>query len=312
MDLLESGSEREGRDLLALHLPGWAVAVVAGLVALSLGAGLVGAVALRRDAEQEAARPDVEVEVLDGSSSTVGGVARGTLELALVNRGRDEVQVDLGFAVEGLRVTGGEPEPLPPLPPGGRQEVRVTYLVPSCAALVLPGRLLLGLQTARERVERVLPVVDPRGGRPAADALPLGACPPSSRSAVPGEPTDVGARSAGGSSRRVGAGAEGVARLEVRNGGPPVRLLSVDARVPGAVFAPRLLEGGLALEPDGLALVGLRFRVPDCTRLQAGGWLLLRVERFGGVQELALRIVAEPAGGLGPQAQLPVVLESCD
>ena len=313
MDLLESGAEREPlRQLLAVRLPRWVVNGIAGALALALVGGVGSAVELRRQAEQEAARPDVEVRVLDSSSSTVSGVARGTLRLLLVNRGRDEVQVDLGFLVEGLRLTGALAEPLPSLAPGAERELRVPYLVPSCASLVLPGRVLVGVESEQERVERFVPVVEAGLRSPPPDAIPLGACPASARAATPGEPTDVGARAAGGEVRRVGAGAEGTARLEVRNGGQAVRLLSVDARVPGAVFARRELAGGLALEPDGLAIVTLRFRVPDCARLQSVGWLLLQVERFGAVQELGLRLTAEPAGGLGPQAQLPVVLRACD
>jgi hypothetical protein len=315
VDLLESGDEREPvrlGTLLAARPPGWAVATLAVGLALVLGAGVLAAVAVDRRLERAAARPDVAVQLVDGSSSTVGGVARGTLELRLVNRGRDEVRVELGFEVEGLWVTGARPDPIGLLPPGAQREVRVAYRVPSCAALVLPGRLLVSARSDQQTVQRVLPVVDPRIGRPSQDALRLGACPPSSRGAVPGEPTDIGARPAGGDVRRAGAGAEGTARLEVRNGGPPVRLLSVDARVPGVVFTPRVLAGGLELPPDGLAIVTLRFRIADCRRLQQTGWLVLRVERFGGVQELGLRLTAEPAGGLGPQAPLPLVLGACD
>lgn len=312
VDLLESGPEREPRELLALRLPPWAVAGIAGLLAVGLVAGVVSAVALRRQAEQQAARPDVEVRALDGSSSTVAGVARGVLRLLLVNRGRDEVQVDLGFFVEGLRLTGPVAEPLPTLRAGAERELRVPYLVPSCASLVLPGRVRLAVESDRQRVERYLSVVEAGPDPPPVDTIPLGACPASARAAVPGEPTDVGARAAGGQFRRVGPGAEGSARLEVRNGGAAVRLLAVDARVPGAVFTPRVLAGGLELPPDGLAIVSLRFRIPDCDRLQDAGWLLLRIERYGGVQELGLRLTAEPAGGLGPQAQLPVVLGACD
>ena len=52
--------------------------------------------------------------------------------------------------------------------------------------------------------------------------------------------------------------------------------------------------------------------MPDCDRLQKAGWLVLRVERSGAVQELGLRVAAEPAGGLGPQIRLPVLLDACD
>ena len=316
VDLLESGTEREPvglRTLLAARLPGWAVRAVAAGVALVLAAGVAGAVAVGRELEREAARPRVALELVAASSTTVAGVARGALELQLVNGGRDPVRVELGLVVPGLQIVGGGPQPIGPLLPGDARTVRIPYLVPSCDLLELPGRLLLAVTpSGAPRVERVLPVIDPRAaGRPPSDALPLNACPATARTGLPGRATDVGARPAGGDVRRVGIGAEGTARLEVRNGGGAVRLLSVDARVPGVVFTPRVLSGGLELRPDGLAIVTLRFRVPDCSRLQQTGWLVLRIERFGGVQELGLRVTAEPAGGLGPQAPLPIVLGAC-
>ena len=162
------------------------------------------------------------------------------------------------------------------------------------------------LQVDDERLR--VPVVEAGSD---TDGVELGSCPPSARGERPGEPTDVGARAAGGTSRRDGDAVEGAARLEVRNDGPPVRLLSVGADVPGVVVTPRVLAGGRTIVTDGLVVIGLRFRIPDCAGLAASGRLVLRVERFGGVQELSLRVGAGSGGGQGPQVRLPVVLDAC-
>lgn len=299
VDLLESGDEREPVRIadLARRVPPWVVALT--LVAV-LAAALVAAVDQRRDA----VRPDVGVRLVDASSSTVGGVARGVLELLLVNRRDRPVRLDdLVLEVEGLRVTGALLIPRE-LGAYGEQSVRVAYLVPSCAALALPGALVLRADDQEVRV----PVSEAGSD---GDGIELGSCPASARGARPGEPTDIGARAAGGSARRTGEQVDGVARLEVRNAGPAVRLLSLDAVVPGVEVTPRVLAGGRTIVTDGVVLIGLRFRVPDCGALMPTGRLVLRVERFGGVQELSLRLTAEPVAGLGPQVRLPVVLESC-
>ena len=301
MDLLESGDEREPVSLvdLALRVPPWAVAL--GLVTV-LVAGLVAAV----DQRQALARPDVGVRLVDAGSSTVGGVARGSLELLLVNRrGRPARVTDLTVEVEGLRVTALQPAPAGELRAYGERLLRLSYLVPSCASLVLPGALVLQVDGEELRV----PVVDPTS---ADDGVELGSCPPGARSARPEEPTDIGARPAGGTARRTGQAVEGVARLEVRNDGPPVRLLAVDVEVPGVDVTPRVLAGGRTIVTDGVVVIGLRFRIPDCGALGTRGRLVLRVERFGGVQELSLPLSAGAGAGLRPQVQLPVVLGGCD
>ena len=300
MDLLESGDEREPVSVRALagRVPPWAVALaVAGV----LVAGLVVAVDQRRDA----ARPDVDVLPIGASSSTVGGVARGELEVLLVNRRDRPVRLgELALEVEGLRSTGAVVIPRE-LGPYAEHRVRVPYLIPSCAALVLPGALVVEVD---DEVRRV-PVVDADGGN---DVIELVSCPPGARSARPEEPTDIGARPAGGTTRRTGEAVAGVTRLEVRNDGPPVRLLAVDVEVPGVEVTPRVLAGGRTIVTDGVVIIGLRFRVPDCAALGTSGRLVLRVERFGGVQELSLPLRAGAGDGLRPQVQLPVVLGACD
>lgn len=317
MDLLESGDEREQRRLLraalAARLPAWALAALGVLVLATLGGGLAGAVHVAREQEREAARPLVDVRPGRPTSSTVGGVARGRLALLLVNRRDRPVAVgQVEVAVEGLRVLSVEPDVDRPLGPREERTLRISFLVSSCDALVLPGTLSLVLLAQGQPVERLeVPVVEPGEGAPPG-AVTLGACPASARGRDAGTPTDVGVRPAGGSARRTGAGAEGFARLEIRNVGTPLRLLAFDAQVPGVRFTPRVLDGGgRTLETDGLVRVRLPFRIEDCRALQKTGRLVLRVERFGGVQELGLRVTAEPAAGLGPQVDLRVVLDAC-
>jgi hypothetical protein len=166
--------------------------------------------------------------------------------------------------------------------------VRLPAWTVVATAAVVAGTLAGGLAVAA-RVS----------GEPARDAPRVGAL------------ADLGVRPSGGAARPAGGGAEGFVRLEIRNGGQPVRLLRLDARVPGVLFAPRVLEGGRTLETDGVVLVQLAFRVPDCARLRPGGWVVLRVESSGDVSEVGLRVTAEPAAGLGPQVRLPVVLKAC-
>src|SRR5687768_16338574 len=190
VDLLESGDEREPVRIadLARRVPPWVVAL--GLAAVVV-AGFVVAVDQRRDA----ARPDVEVRLLGGQSSTVAGRAVGGLDLLLVNRRDRPVRLGgLEFEVEGLRVTGAVLIPRE-LRAYGEQRITVTYQVPSCASLVLPGALVL----LADDEELRSPVVDPGGDE---GGIELRSCPPSARSARPGEPTDIGARAAGGSARR--------------------------------------------------------------------------------------------------------------
>jgi hypothetical protein len=320
VDLLESGDEREQRQLLrsalVARLPAWTVGVVAVLVLGTLGGGVAGAVQVSRALQREAARPEVDVlpDRASSSSTTVAGVARGRIGLRLVNRRDRPVSVgQLEVGVEGLRVLQVEPDASRPLGPREQRRLRISFVVPSCDALVLPGTLSLVLVAQGRPFERKqVPVVDPDAADPPPGALTLGACPASARGAAAGTPTDIGVRPAGGSSRRTGAGAEGLARLEIRNVGSPLRLLSVDAEVPGVLFTPRVLDGGgRTLETDGLVRVRLAFRVEDCRALQKSGRLVLRVERFDGVQELGLRVTAEPAARVGPQVDLRVVLDSC-
>ena len=318
--MLQSGDEREARplgdrarDLLAVRLPRWLVALVA-VAALATGSAGVGVAAdASRERAAEAARVVVDVVPIAISSTTVRGVARGELELLLLNRREGRVRLGaLRFAVEGLTVQRVQPAFGKPLGPYEERVFTVSFVVPDCRRLVLPGVLTVSLAgDGRPLEQREVAVNDARDPNGAADTVRLGACPPSARGAEPGTPTDVGLRSAGGQSRRTGAGAEGVARLEVRNAGPRVRLFSVDAEVPGVQFVPRLIEGGRSIDTEELVIVRLAFRVPDCARLVESGRVVLRLGRFGSVQEVGLRAVSEPIGGAGPQVDLRVVFNAC-
>ncbi|CAN5252032.1 hypothetical protein BH24ACT10_BH24ACT10_07780 [soil metagenome] len=316
MDLLESGDERDEvpagarvRRALGWHPPLTAVLALAGvLVAALVGAGL--AVREQR-AEQARQAVRVEAEVLPerATSSTVRGVARGELVLLVVNQ-RDVplrlegVVVDVpGLEVIDLDVTPGEQ-----LAGGGSRAVSVRFVVQDCSRLSLPGSLTVSLRTEGGPVEqRVLPVLDPDDAR--EGGVRLGACPDSARSDPPGRPTDLVVRPAGGTSERAGAGASGLALLEVRNGGAQVQLLSVEARVPGVAFDQRRLADGRSLITDEVVVLHLGFRVADCAALEQRGEVVLRVERSGGEQELVLEAVPSP-GGAG-RLDLRTVLDAC-
>ncbi len=316
VDLLESGDEREAasvavqvRRVLARRPPAWAV----GLLAVVLLAGLVGGGVAAREQRAELARQQVRVDadVLPGraTSSTVRGVARGELVVVVVNRRDVPVRVEGVLAdVPGLEVLDVDVEPGEEVAGGQQRAVSVRFVVQDCSRLSLPGTLAVSLATAGGPVvQEVLPVLDPDDDR--QGGVRLGACPDSARSDPPGRPTDIGVRPAGGTAEREGAGAFGVARFEVRNGGDQVQLLAFEARVPGVAFDQRRLGDGRSLVTDEVVVARLGFRVADCAALEQTGEVVLRVERSGGVQELVLEAVPEP-GGQG-RLDLRVVLEAC-
>jgi hypothetical protein len=318
VDLLESGDERERRPLAPLLLawrpPSWVVVLLAVLAVGTVTAGALAVAEATRERAREAARLEVDVRPAGTSSTTVGGVSRGELTLLLVNRREQRVRLGgLRLAVEGLRVTGVEPAFGKPLGAYEERTFRILFVVPDCSRLVLPGRVQVSLAADRQPVERrELAVVDPDVAGPGADGFALGGCPPSARGRSAGTSTDVGVRPAGGSSSRDGVGATGFLRLEVRNAGPPLRLVSITGEVPGVRFTPRELEGGRSVDTDGLVIVRLAFRIDDCALLQPAGRLVMVVERFGAQQELGLRAVAEPEAGVGPQVDLGVLFDACD
>ncbi len=188
----------------------------------------------------------------------------------------------------------------------------IGFVVPDCTRLVLPGRLLVSVAGDGQPVQRrELAVVDPDLRSPGRGGFTLGGCPPSARGRSAGTSTDLGVRPAGGTAERDGAGARGVLRLEVRNAGPPLQLLSITGEVPGVRFTAREVDGGRSIDTDGLVIVRLAFTIEDCSALQPAGRLVMVVERFGAQQELGLRAVAEPEAGVGPQVDLGLLFDAC-
>jgi hypothetical protein len=319
VDLLESGDEREPvalgqrlRSAAATRPPSWVVALVAAaLLTTGIGGARVAG-ELRAERAREAARVQVDVLPVGSPSSTVGGVARGSLRLLLVNQQDRRVRLRaLQVEVEGLRVLRVEPPFGGSLGPQEERDYRVAFVVPDCSQLVLPGAVLVSLSADDGPLQQQQVSVREPADQAEAGGVALGACPPSARGASPGTPTDVAARPAGGSSERSGAGAQGVARVEVRNAGAPLQLLAVTGEIPGVSFGDVRIEGGRSVETDGLVIVRLQFRIPDCRALRPAGRLVLTVSRRGAVQELALSTVAEPEGGVGPRITLPVVYRAC-
>jgi len=309
VDLLESGDERERSSWRDVRLPSWVVALIA---ALAVGVAVGGAVVVADDRQvqaREAARLEVDVRPAGTSSTTVGGVSRGELSLLLVNRREARVRLgELRIAVEGLRVTSVEPAFGKPLGPFEERLFSIGFLVPDCSRLVLPGLLTVSLSADGQPVERRgLTVVDPDLRSPGRAGFTLGGCPPSARGRSAGTSTDVGVRPAGGSSQRAGRGAQGVLRLEVRNAGPPLQLVSITGEVPGAAFTAREIDGGRSIDTDGLVIIRLAFRIEDCAALQPAGRLVLEVRRLGARQELSLPVVAEPGAGVA----LPLLFDAC-
>ena len=313
MDLLESGDEREPRSLRDVRLPAWAVALI-GVLAVAVAAAGVGTVSAERDLQaREAARLEVDVRPAGTSSTTVRGVARGELSLLLVNRREQRVRLGaLRIAVEGLQVTSVTPAFGKPLGPFEERLFTIGFLVPDCSQLVLPGRLTVSLAADGQPVERRdVAVVDPDLRSPGRSGFTLGGCPPSARGRSAGTSTDVAVRPAGGTVERDGLGAVGALRLEVRNAGPPLQLVSYTGEVPGVTFTERRIDGGRSIDTDGLVVVRLAFRIEDCAALQPAGRLVLVVRRGGAQQELGLRAVAEPEAGVGPQVDLGLLFGAC-
>lgn len=313
VDLLESGDERERRSWRDVRLPAWAPAMIAALAVAVAGGGVVAVAADRQVQAREAARLEVDVRPAGTSSTTVRGVSRGELSLLLVNRREGRVRLgELRIAVEGLRVTSVEPAFGSPLGPYEERLFTIGFLVPDCTRLVLPGRLTVSLAAEGQPVERrELALVDPDLPSLGRAGFTLGGCPPSARGSSAGTSTDVGVRPAGGTAQRDGVGAFGVLRLEVRNAGPPLQLVSYTGEVPGVTFTERRIDGGRSIDTDGLVIVRLAFRIDDCTALQPAGRLVLVIRRGGAQQELGLRAVAEPEAGVGPQVNLSLLFRAC-
>lgn len=316
VDVLVSGDEREQvpvsvrvRRALRRRPPGWAVGVLSLALLIGLVGGGLAARAQRAEQARQAVRVDAEVSPGRATSSTVRGVARGELVVLVDNRRDVPVRIE-GVLVDvpGLEVLDVDVAPGEEVAGGQSRSVRVRFVVQDCSQLALPGSMVVSLATpGGPVVQQLLRVLDPDDGQ--EGGVRLGACPDSARNDPPGRPTDVGVRPSGGTAQRDGAGASGVALLEVRNGGDRVQLLSVEARVPGVAFDQRRLGDGRSLVTDEVVVLRLGYRIPDCAALERTGEVVLRVERSGGVQELTLDAVDGP--GAPGRLDLRVVLEAC-
>ncbi len=306
MDLLESGDERERPGWQDVRVPTWAVALLAVLALAVAGSGTAVVAGDRGEQAREAARLEVDVRPVGLSSTTVRGVARGELLLLLINRREARVRLgSLRLAVEGLRVTSVQPLFGKPLGPFEERLFTIGFEVPDCARLVLPGQLSVSLAADGQPVERrELAVVDADLPAAGLGGVALGGCPPSARGA--GTAGDVGVRPAGGSVARAGAGASGVLRIEVRNAGSRLQLVSITGDVPGVSFTGRELDGGRSIDTDGLVIMRLAFRIDDCAELRTEGRLLLVVVRAGARLELELPV--SPEVGVA----LPLLFDACD
>lgn len=131
---------------------------------------------------------------------------------------------------------------------------------------------------------------------------------------VPADPVlrgSLAARPLGGGTVRTDAGARGDVRLEIRNGGRPLRLLDVTAEVPGVRFTPVVRPHGVELGTEERIELVLRFRIDDCASLRRTGRLVLQVEQSGLRQEVGLTVTHDREAGTVRQVALDRVLGAC-
>lgn len=295
-----------GRDVddrpSRVHLPSWrglprparlgAVALVAGACAVALAAVRVPA---------DTTPPDVAVVVDHGRSTATGPTATGALEVRVVNPSATRARVDrVGLAVRGLRVLSVEPSRAGSVAPDGERRYVLRYEVPDCAELRLPGLLEVSL-AGGTRSARVVGRVPADG-----DAVAFRPCPVS---ALPAPALAV--RVLAGTSERAAAGARGAVRLEVRNGGPAVRLLSVAAEVPGVRSSAVVPGRSAMLREDDRAEVLLRFDVDDCADVVRTGRLVVHAVRNGVERELGLTLAHDFEGRRLRQLALDHVFTAC-
>ena len=224
------------------------------------------------DLEDEA--PGVGRWTPGGPSGVVGWLAGGALLLvgAAVVLGAGRAEPDAGAgSAAGVRVSADAPSAA-----GGRS-----------APEVPPPDVPLGVQ---------LPGVQPRALR---------------RSADPALRASLAVRPLGGRTVETDAGARGDVRLEVRNGGAPLRLRSLSAEVPGVRFSTVGAPYGGRLVQDERAEVVLRFAIDDCAALRRTGRLVLQVEQAGTLHEVGLTVTNDREAGTVRQVALDRVLGAC-
>ncbi len=292
-------------------LPAWladrAVRLVGAAALLVTGAGVVVAAQGAPVVAAMQPRPPVSVGVVfdGGDVQRRGDGAAGALQLLVVNRTARPAPVRaLTLEAAGLEVLSVEPGDSLPLGAFAQRKYVVRYSVPDCARLRLPGRVSVGLRDPdADRVKSMtVPLMDPSTP---GDGVPFAPCPGTAA------PLSLGVRSLGGTTTRTPAGARGLVRVEVRNGGAPLLLLELTAEVPGVLFSPLVPANGISLLQDDRIELQLAFEIPDCDRLRRTGRLVLRASRGGVVSELGLTITNVREAGTVRQVALDRVLQAC-
>jgi len=271
---------------------------VVGLAAV-LAVGLV--VAGGRGPEPVPTATELAVVLAGERTGGAGRAATGEVRLRVVNASDTPAEVGaLTLSAPGLQVLAVEPADVARVAAAGERSYRVRYRVADCTALRLPAQVEVAVPGAASRSRPL--------GRVPADGDAVGFSPCSVR-ALPAPALAV--RPLGGTTEAAGAGARGRVRLEVRNGGPVVRLLSMTAEVPGVRFAPLVSPHGLVLGEDERLELVLGFEIEDCARLLRAGRLVLRAARHGVESELALTITHDREAGTLRQLALDRVLGAC-
>jgi hypothetical protein len=288
VDVLVSGSERpDFAPLAGWRAPRWLVGLLAVAALATAGAGLAVADAVR--AAEGAASLQVEAR----SVLAVRPRGRdGVLLLQLRHGGRTPLRVALdALDVDGVRTAAPPPVDVPA---GAAAELAVPVAVRDCDALGAGGVVRLVVETAgrREAVEREVP----------ADALTAGCRPPGERSVA------VAVAGGGGTRRVEGAGVRGVVTVQVRNLGTDLRLVRVDAEVPGVIAS----SGSLRVPAGAEGAVRLGFHVPDCAALRRTGRVVLEVQADGvGTRELGFRATEDEEARTVRDLDLDVLLRGC-
>ena len=288
MDVLVSGSERAPLAPLAgRRAPRWLLALLAVAALTTAGTGLGTAPQVR--AAQGAASLQVDAR----SAVAVRPRGRdGVLLLGLRHGGRGPLRVALD-ALEVAGVRAGAAAPVD-VPAGGAVDLVVPVAVRDCGALGDGGTVHLAVTSGnrREVVERDVP----------ADALTAGCGPPAAPSVA------VAVAGDGGSRRVEGDGVRGVVAVRVRNLGADLRLVRVEAEVPGVIAS----GGSLRLPAGAEGSVRLGFHVPDCVGLRRTGRIVLEVQADGvGTSELGFRATEDEEARTVRDLDLDVLLRGC-
>ena len=236
----------------------------------------------------------VEQAVVDqvGASAT-GRSVTGRLAVRVVGSAGDVEVSDVTLAARGLELLSVEPT---------RRAATslLRYRVPDCGALRLPGELVVRLVGGSSHSRPV-----GRGAAP-GDVAVFQPCPVG---AVPSPALAV--RPLDGAVETTATGAHGVVRLEVHNGGPSVRLLSVTAEVPGVRSSSVVPAHGAHLRQDERVEVVLRFEIEDCDEVLRTGRLVLRAVRDGVERELGLTLTHDVEARRLRQLGLDGLLDAC-